>query len=336
MRNTVLAILFLCSSAHPAAPPTVYACNPGRLVKPLPVPAAIARSRAPFNPVELPRAGKMLRPGETFPPLGDDEYIYLILNPSGKPGDETIFYSPRVPAEILERTRQIEKVPSHFLATHRGMVETAAEQLGIRASEVEKQVRGAGGFRCTSGYVTRLTNRSGAFPAGLTHLDYSIQVLGRRGFNPRGKRFEVVDISTRKKGDDGKPVDPLHIKEEEAARLALKNVVNSDRRFIREAMAEMHTLLLSKFPDSERPGYFDVRALWKAANAYLETVPVGQKVAAESAMAELIHYLSRTNGEGLDYAVEDLCRRFHHRCRARFVECQTVLLAASVAQRRGP
>lgn len=334
MPKVFLATVFVSQFAFAQDPTSVF-CGTEKFVRPHPVPNPIARASIPTRAAELPKAGEMLMPGENFRRLGDDEYIFLILNPSGKPGEETILYSPRVPDEVLERVKQTRKSPSQFLATHRALLQTAAEQLGIPVSEVEKQVRGAGGFRFTSGHVTRVTNRAGTFPAGRESLDYSADVLTRRGFNPPGTRFEKVDLENQWKDRQGRFQNPFHVEEEEAARMALENVADPDRRSIREGMMHIHAYLVAKFPNEERPGNFDVTEFLKARSAYLATLPPERRVLSNNAITDLLYYLSRSNREGFDFAVYDLCRKNSDRCLARYEECELEVVAAAGTYRRG-
>lgn len=335
MPKIVLAALFLTPNVFAAPDPTAFFCATGKLVAARPVPGAIVRADVPTREVELPKVGKKLAPGENFRSLQDDEYIYLILNPSGKPGGETIYYSPRVPADVLEKVKQTGKKPARFLGTHRSLLQSASEELGIPISEVEKQVRGAGGFRFTSGHVTRVTNKASTFPAGRESLEYSADVLSRRGFNPSGGRFEMVDLEKQWKDRPGNFQNPFQVEEEEAARMALDNFADPDRFSIREGMTHVHAYLVSKFPDPERPGHFNMTEVLKARSAYLATLPPERRVLSSNAITDVLYYLGRSNREGFDFAVHDLCRRNPDRCLARYEECELELVAAAGIYQRG-
>ncbi len=326
----VLAVPFFALSCW-AAPPIAVAtrsCYTEKLVRRLAVPRTIERKAIPSRTTELPRAGTILEPDEAFGPLRDDEYLYLILNATGQPGRETIVYSPRVPVDVLQAAEQSKKVPETFLATHRGLLQRVSESQGIPVSEVESQVRGAGGFRMTSGHVTRLTNRSGTFPAGRENLDYSGDVLGRRGFNPAGSTYEKVDLEKDWKDFKGRSVNPFHIEEEEAARMAVESHTDPKRLSIRMGMGHIHHYLTQKFPDGERPGYFDTRQVLQATSAYLKSLPPEKRSEANQAITDLLYYLARANREGFDFAVYDLCRKNPDGCMERFEECENHIAAA--------
>src|SRR5690554_4516305 len=112
-----------------------------RKVEKLPAtPAPLKKLVSPARLPEVWRTGTVLEAGEKFPELPDDRYVFLVLNPTGKPGQEKIVFAPLVPEEVRSAALQTGVAPTKFLTTDQTLLRQLAQSKWAGTQGWENQI----------------------------------------------------------------------------------------------------------------------------------------------------------------------------------------------------
>jgi hypothetical protein len=272
---------------------------------------------------ELESTGTIVRPGEKLPVLEDDNYLFIVVNLTGKRGDETVVYSPRAPAPLATSPTE---GGAAFVATHPSLVRRLSGELKVNEEIVTRAVYGSGEFQSVFGNLQLVTNASPFFRSDPEHLDYSVSVLDNRMENTLPGFPERVLVPKEQRMFEG---------EKNLAQVAIANRSEPDRALVRQDLAVLIRRLVTKVPSQEIRGGIDVELLNELRTRYLATYggreprrpglfadnrfdSVIWQTPTETDFRPLIPLVTVERSKGLDLAVEKFCKDLGSNCHNQF------------------
>ncbi len=286
------------------------------------VPPSAVRSLALVRqPHELEVAGNVLKPGEKFAKASEgfetnwipaDDYVAVVVNLTGKPGDDVVIYNP-----IVDWDRQ---KPAQYQATPESLLQRAADTLGVSRAKLRIKLKAVGRFRSIKGKFY-LGNPPPGYEQTRENGLYFRQALEARGLKD-GAPQTVANI----------PTGAAH------AALLKSNMTDPQRRAARTTLAQLHMLLAEQLPDTNNQWLVPAESLdaWKKRaikfrkgmnedeNIRIKLLghsPRGETeveriarqaaelLAFEKAMNQAVESVGEANRDGLDVAVDKFCRK---------------------------
>ncbi len=253
---------------------------------------------------ELDVSGRVVLPGQRLPELADDSYLFIVVNLTGKSGEETVVYGLRAPTKNSESERP---TGPGFVATHQSLVRQLARELDVGEEKIYQSMYASGEFQTLSGNLHQVSNASPFFRSGKEQLDYSVSVLdGKMAKTLPGPPKAVL---APKKG-------VTFDTEKAMAQAAIANRIDPGRSSMREDLIMLIGQLAKKIPSEDTRAGLDVDRLVALRNHYLESFPKAERPAND--FEPLIPLVLGARSKGIDVAIDEFCKSVSGACLQEF------------------
>lgn len=261
------------------------------------LPAPVSKAHYKRAPEELEISGTVVPSGGKMPVLADDSYLFIVVNLTGRPGEEIVVYGVRAPEPVAKGDEEKEKPDPGFVATHLSLVRQLSRELGESEEKVSQAVYASGEFQTVSGSLHQVSNASPFFRSGKEQLDYSVSVLDSKmaKWLPGAPTAVLADKKSN-----------TFATEKALALTTIQNRLDAKKASMRDDLVMLIAQLANKIPLNGTRAGIDEQRLQELRKHYLESFPKAQRKAHD--FEPLIPLVLVSRGKGVDFAVEEFCK----------------------------